>query len=291
MITSLHDSLTDFRQEDVTQEAGRVFTRLASCCTPAEKPRAIILGGQPGAGKSTIALAFAEDFGKNVLMISGDDYRNAHPNHVRLVEKYGRDATPAANSFSGAVAEELIAKGSAAGYNLIIEGTLRTVEVPIKTCRLLKERGYTVELACMAVRPEISYVSTLFRYEMMREYGTTPRATSKEVHDQTVANLPFNLNTLYAAKCFNTIQLYTRDASCIYDSATDRQFPSGKLFSVQEGPWNREDINALLSFLEQTEALMMGRNAPELSTFLRERMTLISTLPLPQATEEAWELD
>ena len=54
---------------------------------------------------------------------------------------------------------------SVMGYNLIIEGTLRTSEVPLKTARLLRDRGYDVSLALMAVKPELSLVSCQLRYE------------------------------------------------------------------------------------------------------------------------------
>lgn len=274
-MNSLHDPLTDFRQKDVTQAASRFFNRLAASLLPAEDPCAVLLGGQPGAGKTTLARTLFDQFHGNVLVISGDDFRSFHPNHVQLVEKYGKDATPAASAFSGAVVEQLIDRASDAKLNLIVEGTLRTTEVPVTTCRILKERGYTVSLSCMAVRPEISYISTLYRYEHMRESGATPRATAKEVHDQTVLALPQNLNTLYGTGLFDLICLHSRDGSCVYDSTAERCPPAERLLAIQHAPWTREDTELLIDLVERTEALMLSRRAPELPTFLRERTALL----------------
>ena len=58
--------------------------------------------------------------------------------------------------FSPQVTERLIDKLSREKYNLIIEGTLRTSAVPLKTAELLKSRGYQVELAVLAVPPILS---------------------------------------------------------------------------------------------------------------------------------------
>lgn len=72
------------------------------------------------------------------------------------------------------------------GYNLVIEGTLRTSQVSLATATLLRERGYDVSLALMAVKPEISLVSCQLRYEQMRLAGTTPRATDPVHHRKIV---------------------------------------------------------------------------------------------------------
>lgn len=79
------------------------------------------------------------------------------------------------------------------GYNLIIEGTLRTAEVPLKTAELLRQRGYGVSLALMAVKPEISLVSCQIRYEEMRVAGTTPRATDPAHHNKIIDQIVSNL--------------------------------------------------------------------------------------------------
>ena len=47
------------------------------------------------------------------------------------------------------------------GFHLLIEGTLRTTDVPRQTAQLLKSRGYQVSLALIATKPELSYLSTL----------------------------------------------------------------------------------------------------------------------------------
>ncbi|CRH92868.1 UDP-N-acetylglucosamine kinase [Chlamydia trachomatis] len=107
--------------------------------------------------------------------------------------------------------ERLVDELSRQGYHLLIEGTLRTTQVPRKTALLLKLRGYQVSLALIATKPELSYLSTLIRYEEL--YAIVPsqaRATSKEYHDGIVAHLADNLRELENDQLFDQIQIYQK---------------------------------------------------------------------------------
>ena len=97
--------------------------------------------------------------------------------------------------------EALVKALSSARYNLVVEGTLRTSQVPLDTAALLRGKGYRVSLALMAVKPEISLVSCQIRYELMRMAGTTPRATDPAHHNKIVADIVQNLGVLRARGC------------------------------------------------------------------------------------------
>ena len=58
-------------------------------------------------------------------------------------------------------------------------------------------KGYQVSLALIATKPELSYLSTLIRYEEL--YAIDPsqaRATPKEHHDRIVEHLVDNIREL-----------------------------------------------------------------------------------------------
>ena len=143
---------------------------------PSDNPRAVLLGGQSGAGKTTLHDVFLALEESNAIVINGDDYRSVHPRFRQICAQYGIDSPAHTAAWAGRMVEAIIDALSIMGYNLIIEGTLRTSEVPLKTARLLRDRGYSVSLALMAVKPEISLISCQLRYEQMRIAGTEPRA-------------------------------------------------------------------------------------------------------------------
>ena len=135
--------------------------------------------------------------------------------------------------------EYLVDELSKKGYHLLIEGTLRTTEVPRKTAQLLITKGYQVSLVLITTKPELSYLSTLIRYEEL--YAIDPsqaRATPKEHHDGIVEHLVDNLRELENDKIFNQIQIYQRDQSCVYDSQVDEASAAEVLHECLFGKWS-----------------------------------------------------
>ena len=135
--------------------------------------------------------------------------------------------------------EYLVDELSKQGYHLLIEGTLRTTEVPRETAQLLTTRGYQVSLALIATKPELSYLSTLIRYEEL--YAIDPsqaRATPKTHHDGIVEHLVGNLRELEKEELFRQIQIYQRDQSCVYDSQVDETSAAEVLHECLFGKWN-----------------------------------------------------
>ena len=70
-----------------------------------------------------------------------------NPHFYEIQERYGWDAPAHTAKWAGAMVEALIDAFSSEGYNLIIEGTLRTSAVPLNTATLLRDRGYDVIFA------------------------------------------------------------------------------------------------------------------------------------------------
>lgn len=157
--------LEEFSETEFQKVLQRTIRALTRGKMISYQPKAILLGGQSGAGKITIHRIKQKEFQGNIIIIDGDSYRSQHPNYLALQEKYGKDSVDFTQGFAGKMVEHLIEKLSTQGYHLLIEGTLRTTEVPRETAQLLKARGYQVSLALIATKPELSYFSTLIRYE------------------------------------------------------------------------------------------------------------------------------
>lgn len=142
--------------------------------------------------------------------------------------------------------EYLVDELSKKGYHLLIEGTLRTTEVPKKTAQLLTTKGYQVSLAVIATKPELSYLSTLIRYEELHAIDPSQaRATPKKHHDGIVEHLVDNLRELENDKIFNQIQIYQRDQSCIYDSQVDQISAAEVLQECLFGKWSKVEEEML----------------------------------------------
>jgi UDP-N-acetylglucosamine kinase len=245
----MENNFTDYEFQLARNE---VLAYLTDGKFPSEHtPMAHLIVGQPGAGKTTMAQYFMSQSPDTIIFISGDDFRQFHPHFKELQHDYGDNAVLYTQKFAGMMTEAMIDFTSDSGYDLIIEGTLRTTDVPLKTKNLLEKRGYDVSLAAIMVRPEISYLSTIKRYEMMKSLGLNPRKTPKEHHDMVVDGIVNNLNQLYEQKTFSNIQVFTRDSKIIYDmNETPEVNPSilfakefSRMLSRQEEEQIREEFS------------------------------------------------
>ena len=229
-------------------------------------PRILLAAGASGSGKTLITCGLLQalvnrkmkvasfkcgpDYidTKHHAMAAGEESVNldtymASKAHVReLYARYGSDSVQMTSGFSGAVTERLIHETSERGIHLIIEGTGRTTDVPHRTAELLVKKGYRVELAVIATRPEHSLCSTLLRFYEMNERGTIPRATAMEAHDYVVRVLPDNLDILRDDPVISGITIWDRTPTKIYDSCGTAECPSEVLRQYWNRPWSDEEL-------------------------------------------------
>lgn len=232
-----------------------------SMYSPTENPKVALLGGQPGAGKS--GLENMVNIKKNYVSISGDDYREYHPRFKEINLEYGREASKYTQQWAAEITEKLIKELRKEKYNLIIEGTLRTAELPLKEANAFKKAGYNVELNVIVVKPEKSRLGTLERYEAMLKQGKVPRMTPKEHHDLVVNNIGNNLEIIYNSKAFDNIKLFDRENNLLYNyKESPNVNPKDILNKEFNRVWKKEEIEEFKEKWENLIKIMESRKAP-----------------------------
>lgn len=174
----------------------------------------IILGGQPGAGKSSFYELRDELI--DYIPINGDEYRRFHPNYKNIIKTDPEHYAERTQSFSNRIVEALIKDLGSSGYNLIIEGTLRNPDVPIKTCKYLKSKGYEPELVVVACNAEKSWRSTISRAALLHEQGFASRLVPIDIYNTTVNQIPLSLDKIEKENCFKKITIINRDGDILY---------------------------------------------------------------------------
>lgn len=243
-----------FSESELADTLAIQYERLRRNKTVVKKPRAVLLGGQSGAGKTGLHRIKRKEFGRNIIIIDGDSYRGEHPRYDQLQALHGKDCVNYTKAFAGKVVEGIIEKLSQQQYNLIIEGTLRTIEVPVKTAKMLVDKGYTVEFALMVTKPELSYLSTLLRYEEM--YSLNPdmaRSTPKEHHDCIVDHIADNMQALATSGLFERISLYNRQMEEI--PYQEEEGPASVIRERLFGPWSEFEKENFYDSLRRFETL------------------------------------
>lgn len=100
--------LEEFSQDDFERASRRLVRSLTRGKTTSSQPKAILLGGQSGAGKTTIHRIKQREFQGNIIIIDGDSYRSFHPNYLGLQKKYGKDSVDYTKVFAGKMVEYLV---------------------------------------------------------------------------------------------------------------------------------------------------------------------------------------
>ena len=234
----MEKNYTDEELEVVFQKILKMYK---SSYLPSKNPKVFLLGGQPGAGKS--GLENMINIKDEYISISGDDYREYHPRFKEINVEHGREASKYTQQWAAEITEKLIRELRKEKYNLIIEGTLRTAELPLKEARAFKKAGYEVELNVVVVKPEKSRLGTLERYETMLKQDKTPRMTPKEHHDLVVNNIGNNLEIIYNSKAFDNIKLFDRGNNLLYNYKENPDInPKDILNKEFNREWKKEEI-------------------------------------------------
>jgi predicted kinase len=227
---------------------------------PQQHPQAILLGGQPGAGKSTTAPQFHREFTDRggLVWVTWDDFRPFHPDYQRLLRErpaYMPDITrPAARWWQDRAATYL----RAGCYHTLLEGGFRDPATVLATAERFTEAGYHVRICALAVPAALSRLGIIERYAKQVEVAGTGRWTTAASHEADYTGTVQVLRLAEASPAVSRISLFTRDG-LVYDNYRDptgqwtsRTSPLDILTEARDTPLSRLQCTALANRLVDT---------------------------------------
>jgi len=192
-------------------------------------PKALVFGGQPGAGKSSIMNDMERELlDGDSLKISGDEFRKLHPNFSEIVNNFGDEWSLVTGKWSGEMVEKILDMAIKDRYNIEVEGTFKTVTAPIKTINNLKDSGYKIVIVIVTCDKNISWQSASDRYQRDLIKGELPRAVNQEYYEKLIKDLPKNTEYVYNQKLHDRFIVWNRDEhynrNRVYDSSINGKF-------------------------------------------------------------------
>jgi hypothetical protein len=211
----------------------------------AERPVAVIFGGQPGSGKSAaLDLATADLAGRGgAVQIIGDDLRVYHPDNDRLMAEDDKIAAFYTGPDSGRWVEKAIAYAKEQRFNVIIEGTMRDSNVVAATMNVFRSAGYEIDARALAVNFQLSEQGIYQRYESQKASRGEGRMTTSEAHQAAYDGLPITLARIEAEKLADRLTIYRRGAVPIYEN------------ELRDGQWLHEPQAAAIVEAERTRPM------------------------------------
>ncbi|WP_413990698.1 zeta toxin family protein [Labrys okinawensis] len=200
-----------------------------------EQPRLILIGGQPGAGKTAVLTASHHELAQSgpTIRIVGDDLRSYHPQFLAFQRQDPETASQFTQGDAGRWTEKLLSVATERQVNIVFETTMRTPEDVARVIEVARRAGYAVEVRAVAVNPRVSWQANHYRFEEMLHAGLAARIPPQHVHDAAIDGLRISLDKIESEHLVDRVQLRTRGGSVIYDNELrDDQWmhrPSGRL--------------------------------------------------------------
>lgn len=267
-------AVTDLTEDLVSEEQFNVVYQLIRAellegKSVDEEKSTIILGGQPGAGKS--CFYHKRDDLSNFIAINGDEYRRFHPNYNNIIKADPAHYAERTQSFSNRVVETLISDLSDKGYNLIIEGTLRNPDVPIRTCEHLKTKGYEPELVVVTCDAEKAWRSTISRAEFLKSKGAAPRLVPIEIYNTTVNQLPNSLERIEQENCFKDVTIINREGDVLYKTGQDEKAFDIMRRELDVDNWNQKYPEHVKTFEKEKDIILQPSVKKDVDIDINER--------------------
>ena len=225
-----------------------------SIYTSSPTPATVFLGAQPGAGKTNAQSIITGMYGFGSLMpIVGDDFRSYHPDYNTLLKtdplEMPNKTARAAGIWTGMTVEW----SRENRVSCIIEGTWRNKLTVLQEVERAMNANRKTHAILLAVPPILSRLSILGRYYTDMQNGRRARWTPPEAHDETVRNLPDNVEEIVTAGIFDRYTVITREGVVLYDGADPialmKAWKSGfdRLLSETEVENAREYLSGIVS--------------------------------------------
>ena len=183
-----------------------------------DEPTLLMLGAQPGAGKSRATgrlLAEHDD----MAALTGDDLRIFHPRYrdltVNQPEQAGGVLADATRGWVRAALDEALTSRR----SLLIEGTFGDPDVTLATAARFRQAGFHVRIVAIASPRVLSLVSAASRYLRDRKLGNPARFTRLSAHDRGYDGTTRLIATLATTKPVDHLSILSRNGQVLFDAS------------------------------------------------------------------------
>lgn len=252
--------------------------------TSKSSPRAIILAGQPGAGKGRIQTISMRDLAGDAVSVDTDELREYHPSVGSFRSNHPYTWSTDTHTEASRWASELREQVIGARKNLIIDTTLAHDGWAIRTINQLTDAGYAVEIRAVATHRLESELGVDNRFSASLDERGYGRYVPIEVRQSVYERLPGNLESVHAATNV-PIRIYEREGKLAWDSTKDSGLPGEAIERIRanrvEGLGQTRPLLAEWSRQSAWHASLADRTASDLklspetkSNLLIERKSL-----------------
>lgn len=236
--------------------------------TKANSKNAVILGGQAGAGKTSLSIQAKKEYlrehGKHLFLIDDDVYRKLFPRSGELLAEFPEHFTTITATVSSSVTPKILDYAVSNGLNFIFDGTMKNNRI-LHTSDTWK--GYTLNWKIMATSKIESLLSVAERNQALKKDGTS-RLINVETHNTMYDGLEGTVDELERSGRPGIIQIFTRgekigEPICIYDSSRDDNVYPSAVLALRAGRLQSRNETLTRGIDERLAAIVLDPNLSE----------------------------
>lgn len=177
---------------------------------PVSNPSVIILGAQPGAGKTELQKEAEYRLLKNAVICNADNLRDYHPKAQEIKKQFPEQYPEVTAIYAQSWNDSLCRYCEDKKLNYILETTFSSGDRLAETIKNIREKGFNVDIMLLAVDPRLSLLGTHLRYEHSVATTGVGRQVSKQAHDIRFAAIPKTIKSINTPVHYNNLYLYAR---------------------------------------------------------------------------------
>ena len=216
---SLKDRLTQNGNSNELKDFvfNNILPEMISNSTPLSKaPKAIILGGLSGAGKSGLRSKILDNFEKDFIKIDTDDLRDKLPNNAKINFLYGDKASLISQPDSGLAGVYIRNHCLANSFNYLVDSTLRTADsAKIEVSKAITN-NFATEVHLLAVSEYEALQGVFQRYLIQKRDGKNPRFVEPDYVKQSYKTISLSAKEVSNHEV-NEFKIYNRAGDILYD--------------------------------------------------------------------------
>jgi UDP-N-acetylglucosamine kinase len=257
-------------------------------------PTLVLLGGQPGAGKSRAGARLTAEHGGPITPLSGDDLCVFHPDYRRLISANPEQAGPVLAEATSAWVREAIQDAFENRHSLLLEGTFGDPTTTVATAARFNQAGFQVRIVAIASPRVLSIITAASRYLRDLRAGAPARFTRLSAHDRGYEGTARLVESIDPATPADRVTILSRNGRILYDHhAQSDVSPDGASAALRDGrqptSWGARSTMEVLGELKQITAyaIASGHLTDDVAELLVEAHSLALEDVVPRLSIDA----
>lgn len=225
-----------------------------------EQPRALLLGGQTGAGKSVMTgVLTADPHWRQAAKFGSDTLRVHHPDYQQLLVVDADTACfytdPDARAWVGDALDHCVDQRN----SVVFDSTLSRQAAAEGFADRFHGAGYRIDAAFVAAPAALSKLGVVARYlDSVQESGSGRFSLN---HDETYDGVLEVADWIDRTAPFDSVAVYRRNGELLYSNSVDEQGnwvePAGLRQAIEDErarPWSAAESDQFLAMVKETAA-------------------------------------